>query len=306
MRVTAALAAGMLALGVAIGAAIGPAPDASFAGASEISKLIPALAATVASSAAHRAAATTNTATTATAPPPAQAQPTPAANPASSAASVSSPASGASGTAKATQPKSPSSSPKPASGEGEGGAQAKLPPVTSVWIITLSGSTFSQALAQPAAAPYITSQLVPAGTLLSEWSAIDASSLAAETPLLTGEPPQLLDTIVQPPCPEGTAGEGCKPETAGALTAADGFLKQTIPTITSTAAYRERGLIAITFGAVGNATAGGLPAGATTATLSAEPPAGALLISPHVKKGVRSSRAYNPTSPVRSLEALLR
>jgi hypothetical protein len=298
MRVTAALAAGMLALGVAIGAAIGPAPDASFAGASEVSKLIPSLAAIAAGSAAHHS----TPATTATAPPPVQAQPTPAANPASSAASASSPASGASGTAKATQPKSPSSS-QPASGEG--GAQAKLPPVTSIWLITLSGSTFSQALAQPAAAPYITSQLVPSGTLLSEWSAIDGSSLAAETPLLTGEPPQLLDTIVQPPCPEGTAGEGCKPETAGALTAADGFLKQTIPTITSTAAYRERGLIAITFGAVGNAPASGLPAGAATATLSAEPPAGVLLISPHVKKGVRSSRAYNPTSPVRSLEALL-
>ncbi|HUB36345.1 MAG TPA: hypothetical protein VL972_05930 [Solirubrobacteraceae bacterium] len=299
MRVTAALAAGMLALGVAIGAAIGPAPDASFAGASEISKLIPALAATVASSAAHRAAApTTATAT----PPSAQAQPTPAAKPASSAASPSNAGTGA--TAKATQPKSPSSS-APSSGEGEGAQQAKLPPVTSIWLITLSGGTFSQILAQPAAAPYVTAQLLPAGTLLSEWSAIDASSLAAETPLLTGKPPQLLDTIVQPPCPEGAAGEGCKPETAGALAAADEFLKQTVPTITSTAAYRERGLIAITFGAVGNATASGLPAGASTATLSAEPPAGVLLISPHVKKGVRSSRAYDPTSPVRSLEALL-
>jgi hypothetical protein len=300
MRVTAALAAGMLGLGVAIGAAIGPAPDASFAGSSEIAKLIPTLAATVASSAAHRSAPAPTP--TAAATPPAQAQPTPAAKPASSLAS--SPTSGTGATAEATQPKSPSSS-TPSSGEGEGTQQAKLPPVTSVWIITLSGGTFSQILAQPAAAPYTTAKLLPAGTLLSEWSAIDASSLAAETPLLTGKPPQLLDTIVQPPCPEGPTGEGCKPETAGALTAADDFLKQTVPTITSTAAYRERGLIAITFGAVGNATASGLPAGTATATLSAEPPAGALLISPHVEKGARSSRAYNPTSPVRSLEALL-
>lgn len=297
MRVTAALAAGMLALGVAIGAAIGPAPDASFAGASEISKLIPSLAAIAASSAAHQSAPAT-----ATTPPPVQAQPTPAASSAAGATPASSPSAGAGATTRVTQPKSPSSS-KPTSGEGAG--QAKLPPVTSIWLITLSGGTFSQALSQPAAAPYIASQLVPSGTLLSEWSAIDGSSLAAETPLLSGKPPQLLDTIVQPPCPEGAAGEGCKPETAGALTAADSFLEQTVPTITSSAAYRERGLIMITFGAVGNATASGLPAGTATATLSAEPPAGVLLISPHVEKGVRSSRAYDPTSPVRSLEALL-
>ncbi|HTR89714.1 MAG TPA: hypothetical protein VMG62_06355, partial [Solirubrobacteraceae bacterium] len=85
----------------------------------------------------------------------------------------------------------------------------------------------------------------------------------------------------------------------------DNFLKQTIPTITSSSSYRERGLIVITFGAVGNATASGLPAGAATATLSAEPPAGVLLMSAHVRRGARPSRAYDPTSPVRSLEALL-
>ncbi|HTR88963.1 MAG TPA: hypothetical protein VMG62_02500, partial [Solirubrobacteraceae bacterium] len=55
LRVTAGLAAGMLALGVGIGAAIGPAPDASFAG-SEVSKLIPTLAA-IAAGSAHRGAA---------------------------------------------------------------------------------------------------------------------------------------------------------------------------------------------------------------------------------------------------------
>ena len=84
--------------------------------------------------------------------------------------------------------------------------QTTLPPVTSVWLITLSGSNFAQALAQTAAAPYIDSQLVPAGTLLSGWSSLDASAFASEAALLAGEPPQTLDSIVQPPCPEGAAG----------------------------------------------------------------------------------------------------
>ena len=124
-----------------------------------------------------------------------------------------------------------------------------------MWLITLSGSNFAQALAQTAAAPYIDSQLVPAGTLLSGWSSLDASSFASEAGLLGGEPPQTLDSIVQPPCPEGAAGTACAPETAGALTAADEFLKATLPAITASAAYREHGLVVITFGSVGNATA---------------------------------------------------
>jgi hypothetical protein len=188
--------------------------------------------------------------------------------------------------------------------EGPSANSPKLPAVTNVWLIELAGSSFSQARAQATAAPYINSQL-RGGTLLSTWSALDASALASDAPLLTGKPPQLLDTIVQPPCPEGAAGAPCAPETAGALSAADTFLHQTLPTITSSVAYRERGLIVITFGAVGNATASGLAAGAATATLSAEPPAGALLLSPFVRAGARSAIAFNPTSPKRSLEALL-
>ncbi len=175
-----------------------------------------------------------------------------------------------------------------------------------MWLITLTGATFTQALAQPAAAPYIDSQLVPAGALLSEWSSLAGSSFASEAGLLSGEPPQTMDSIVQPPCPEGAAGATCKPETAGALSAADEFLKATVPTITSTAAYREHGLIVITFGAVGNATASSLPAGASTATLSSEPPVGVLLISPFVHAGSKPSMKYDPTSPKQSLSGLLR
>ncbi|MGH2905045.1 MAG: hypothetical protein ACRDK7_15895 [Solirubrobacteraceae bacterium] len=174
-----------------------------------------------------------------------------------------------------------------------------------MWLITLSGATFAKALAQMAAAPYIDSQLVPAGTLLSGWSSLDASAFASEAALLGDEPPQTLNAIVQPPCPEGVAGAACAPETAGALTTADEFLKATLPAITASAAYGGHGLVVITFGAVGNATASSLPAVASTAMLSPEPPAGVLLLSPFARAGARPTSVSDPTSPKQSLAALL-
>ena len=77
-----------------------------------------------------------------------------------------------------------------------------------MWLIELAGGTFAQASAQPAAAPYMDGQLLPAATL-SGWSAVDGSALASEATLAgvaTGSsPPPLLHSIVQPPCPEGAA-----------------------------------------------------------------------------------------------------
>ena len=89
-------------------------------------------------------------------------------------------------------------------------------------------------------------------------------------------------------------------------TAASEFLKATIPTITSSAAFRESGLIVVTFASVGLATQTSLPAGSTTATLTSTPPAGVLLISPFVGVGAKASASFNPTSPKQSLEKLLR
>jgi hypothetical protein len=290
----------MLAIGVAVGAAIGPAPSASLAG-ERIPMLLPSIAALAAAGAdSHASTATVQ-------PPPVARQPTP------SAATGTGKSSGA--TTQPTKSKTPSSvvvsptaTPNTSTTPTTGGARtkpAKLPPITSVWLITVSGGTFAQALAQPAAAPYVDSQLVPAGALLSSWSSLEGSALASEAGLLAGIPPQTLDTIVQPPCPEGAPGAQCKPETAGALTAADEFLKASVPAITASVAYREHGLIVITFGAVGNATASSLPAGASTATLSSEPPAGVLLISPFAHAGSRPTTAYDPTSPTQSLSGLL-
>jgi len=185
-----------------------------------------------------------------------------------------------------------------------------------VWLIELAGTSFADAIAQPTAAPYIDTQAIPAGTLLSGWSGLDGGAFANETALLASEPPladvpSVLDTIVQPPCPasspegEGAAGASCAAE-AGALSAADEFLKATVPTITSTAAFRESGLIVVTFASVAVATATGLPTGAATATLTARPPAGVLLISPFASVGARSSTTFKPTTPKQSLEKLLR
>jgi hypothetical protein len=299
-RVTAALAAAMLGVGVAVGAAIGPAPTPSQA-ATNLPLLLETLARTAAAREAQATAASVQPAAVV-----AEATPTrrrhrrkrkdTSAEEATSAAST--PAASETTTPTATKPKSTTKA-------------TKLPAVTHVWLIELAGTSFAAASAQPTAAPYTDTQAIAAGTLMSGWSGLDAGAFADDAALLASEPPQLLDTIVQPPCPaespegEGAAGASCATET-GALTAADEFLKTTVPTITSTAAFRENGLIVVTFASVASATATSLPAGAATATLTSQPPAGALLISPFVAVGAKSSATFNPSSPKQSLEKLLR
>lgn len=292
-RATAALAAGMLAIGVGVGAAIGPAPTASFAGATPafISHLLAELA-----SRDHSASATATTPTpaspaaeTAPAPVPAAASPAAAASPSSSAPEP------------ATQPSTPAAK-TPAA------AKSKLPAATSVWVIQLAGVSLEEALSQASSAPYITGQLVPGGTLLSSWSAIEGTALANEAALTaatsTAGTPPIVHSIVQPPCPEGAAGASCATP-AGALAAADEFAKATLPTITGTPAYREHGLVVVTFASVGVATQQGLPAGASSATLTSQPAGGVLLASPFAKPG-RSSVSFNAKAPVSTLEKLLR
>lgn len=288
------LAAAMLAVGVAVGAAIGPAPDASLAGASRVPLLLTMLPALSSPSATSRAA-----------PPPAvtaQATPPPATT---SSSGSSAPSSAASSPSSSSTP-APSSPSTPAPTPAGGGSKTTLPPVTKVWLIELAGTTFEEALAQPSAAPYIDAQAVPAGALLSSWSGLDASAFASDAALLASTPPQLIDTIVQPPCPEGAAGAQCIVGTPGGLTAANTFLQAVVPTITANAAYRSNGLIVVTFGSVANASATELPTGAATATLTSQPPAGVLLISPFVSAGTRpSTTSFNPASPTKSLEKLL-
>lgn len=302
-RVTAALAAAMLAVGIAVGAAIGPAPSPSQADPS-----LPALLQTLARSAAARAA---QSASAAAAPPTLSAEATPRrkrrhrvkhSNEQEAASTTTSTPAAETGSETTAPTSTTPTSTKPQSTP----KASTLAPVTHVWLIELSGTSFEQASAKAPAAPYIDTQAVPAGTLLSGWSGLDGGAFASEAALLAGGGPQLVDTIVQPSCPEGAAGASCAPETPGALTAADEFLKATVPTITSSAAFRENGLIVVTFASVATATATGLPAGATTATLTAQPPAGVLLISPFAAVGAHPSTAFNPASPKQSVEKLLR
>jgi hypothetical protein len=178
-------------------------------------------------------------------------------------------------------------------------------PATNVWLIELAGSTFTQALAEPASAAYITGQGIPSGTLLASWSAAAASALASETALLAGSPPQLVNTIIEPPCPEGAAGAGCTEGTPGALKTADEFLRQTVATIVSSAAYREHGVIVVTFASIAAGSASGLPPGSTRATLTSEPPVGTLVISPFASAGAKPTVAFDPTSPEQSIEKVL-
>jgi hypothetical protein len=298
-RVTAGLAAAMLAIGVVVGAAIGPAPSTSFA----IGRLLPLLPSLLRSGESPR-----------TQPPAVTPQPTPEASAAGTrrhrrkhrAAATSSEATTTETTTNATAP----------SGAKKQKASA-LPPVTKVWLIELANSSFTELAADPSAAPYTDTSALPTGTLVSGWSALQAGAFATDAALIAGTPPQLVDTIVQPPCPEAstpapaagapsTPAPACTPDTPGALTAADEFLKATLPTITSTAAYRENGLVVITFASITQPTDAGLPAGAANATLTSQPPAGALLISPFVTAGAKSSAAFNSTSPKQTLEKLLR
>jgi hypothetical protein len=297
-RVTAVLAAAMLAIGVAVGAAIGPAPSASLAGASRLPLLLPSLLA--------GAGATAHPSTTASSAPP----------PVSEAAATPSPAKRRVRTTTASTPAPTSSEASPTESSSEtrtpsstgptgAGKTSTLPPVTKVWLIELAGTSFAEAAAQPSAASYIDTGAVPAGTLLSAWSAVDGNAFANEAALLASSPPQVLETILQPPCPEGAAAAQCATGTPGGLTAADEFLKAAVATITATSAYRENGLIVITFGSIASATATGLPSGAATATLTSQAPAGVLLISPFAAAGAHPSTAFDPTSPRQSLEKLL-
>jgi hypothetical protein len=301
-RVTAILAAAMLAIGVVVGAAIGPAPSSSFA----VGQLLPLLPSLL------RAGERTS----------------PAATPPASSPQASAAAETETGRvrrhkrkrkhaveAAATETTTPTEATKPAASGPTSATKPKasaLPPVTKVWLIELGNSSFGEVAANASAAPYITASALPAGTLLGGWSSLEGSAFASEAALAASTPPQLVDTIVQPACPasspegEGAAGAACQPDTAGALTSADEFLKATLPTITATAGYRENGLVVITFASITAATESGLPAGAANATLTSQPPAGVLLISPFVTAGGKSSIAFDPTSPKQSLEKLLR
>ena len=301
-RASVVLAVAMLTIGVAVGAAIGPAPATSLAGDGNIVQKLPALIAAVAAS--GHSATPAQPAATSTQPPPITPQATPVAG--------STPATATSAPAQqATQPSSKSqkkSSTTPS--KSQGGGASKLPPITSVWLIELSGSSFNEALANPAAAPYTTGELIPKGTFLTSWTALSASAFATDAALsehraTIGGAPPVLHTILQPACPEGPTAAACLPGTPAGIGLADAFLKATVASITQSTTYAEHGLIVVTYATVDDAATAELPAGSASATLASQPPAGAVLLSPFAKAGAKPATAFDPAPPTQSLEKLL-
>jgi hypothetical protein len=219
----------------------------------------------------------------------------------------------------------------PNAGAAPGGSegnekQARLAPIAHVWLIVLPyGQSFANVLAQASAAPYLTGQLLGGGTLLSGYSSLAAGELASAATLLSGAVAAGVSTIA-PACASAqgsAAGETQCPasEPAGAQ-AADAFLQAVVPQIVATAAYREGGLIAITFAAgegapsapvsgvapaSGAAPAIAYPTGTQTSSLTASGTAGALLLSPFLRRpGARVASAFDALAPRASLEELLR
>jgi hypothetical protein len=129
-----------------------------------------------------------------------------------------------------------------------------------------------------------------------------------------------LSYIAPDPCEDGDAG-ACG---SAGLPAAEGFLRKVVPEIESSPAYKEGGMIAITFdqapqsgtgaddsGCCGTPAYPNLPAGGPTTTATGEPVGGGrvglLLISKYVKPNSSyTTGQYNHYSLLGSIEALFK
>ncbi len=356
LRVGAILAAGMLAVGIALGALIGAGPASSLASSSRAAALGHVLA-LLALSEETNSGSDLLLSSEAAHPPASTPQPTPSSS--SEASTGGGEASGNAGSSTPTyqhaastpSPSSRSVSPTPATtpaGAGEGESESEkapttgkpLPPIADAWLIELPyGTSFESALKQSAAAPYLDAQLKREGTVLSGYTSLAAGQLAGAATLLSGQVGASVTTLAPPACvadtqtnapagqpaptgqvttagqaaptgqvtPAGQAATGtpCPSGEPAGIQAANAFLQEVVPTITASPAYREHGLIVITFSGVQSATT--YPAGTLTSTLTATgTPAGALLLSPFLRHpGTQSASAFNPLAPRESLAGLL-
>jgi hypothetical protein len=369
-KASAILASAMLAVGIALGALIGPGPANSLASSSRaatLGRVLALLALGSGTGSGGNLALSSGAAT----PPASTPQPTPSTT--SEATSGSNKASGGAESASptpshsspASRTTSPTSSTTPAGGGGEESEKTSktkpLPPIADAWVIELPyGASLENALKQSTAAPYLDGQLKGTGTVLSSYSSLAAAQLAGASTLLSGQVGASVTTVAPTPCGTSAAGAtaGTTPGSAtgapasstgqpaaacpsgepAGVQAADAYLQEVVPKIEASAAYKEHGLIVITFGAAsrsGETLASGenpqfgqqgtssstttspsagadtevtYPAGSITSTLTASgAPAGALLLSPFLSHaGTRSASAFNPLAPHESLEALFR
>ncbi len=217
----AALAAAVLTVGILAGVALGPGPANSPADSATLAQR--ALAALVAS--ARSGSPTTTSTSTAATPPPITSEPTPTAattgntkdkaKPTSSPNEAGSPSESSSESTTSGSSEGSSKSLR-SSGESEKpapGTPIKLPAIKHVWVIALSGTSFSAALADPTADSYLAKQLVPKGTLLSNYTLSSSSALGNGIALLSGQSVN-LDTEqdcptyseLQPPTVNATTG----------------------------------------------------------------------------------------------------
>ncbi len=188
-RLTAILAAAMLAIGVAVGAAIGPAPDG----------LLRRL---------RRAPAAAALADRLGVPQDGGPGRIPARGQRRNGDSVKAPAAqtrrcgcGLRRSCNARlHRRRPGSSTK-SKGSSERASTKPLPAVTKVWLVQLNGASFEEALASPSAAPYIDSQAIPSGTFLNSWSALEAQTFASDAALIATTEPQVAQTHHPAPVP---------------------------------------------------------------------------------------------------------
>lgn len=273
-RAVGVLVACALALGLAAGASIAPAPPSSLASDSTIvTRLLAMLAAEGGGSppAPTPATTTTHPASSTPAAPAAKPAPTP-----SAAATTTSPA--------APAESAPTENAGSEKSSGSEKKAVRLTPISHVWLVVLSGSGFSAVTSAPATYPYLSGTLQKQGTLLERYSAIEAYELAGDAALLTGGVGESVSTISQP------AGEPAE--------TADAFAQRAVAPILASSAYAEHGLIVVTFGSAAQEQ------GLNLTTLGATPPAGALLLSPTLKAGAHNTEAFNSLAPRQSLEAI--
>jgi hypothetical protein len=323
VRASGALAAVLFAAGIALGAAIGPAPQSSQArptAGAAVSAVLPALLAARSSTPTACLATTTHTTCPAASPlaagPPSSPTPTspspsPSPTPASAAGARPTGAGGATssgtqtgagsagtaGTSPTTSPaKSPTPSAAPLTGTGTSPtpAPAPLPPIAHVWLVVLAGQGFASAEAEPAADPYL-SQLLGQGLLLSDYSPLDASALGTDAALLSGHAPQ-VSVLTAPGCHEEAAST-CPPGSPTGLASTDRYLREEVPQITASTAYREGGLLVLAFAAPGASSA--------TITLATQPQ-GAWVLSPFLRSHGQSTNPFHPATPRKSLEEVFR
>lgn len=314
-RGLALLVAAVFAVGLVAGAALGPAPTSSLAEDSTIAQRVIALLAARASEGARTSAlaatAPATSASEATSPRGARdahlnAKPAPDAAPAVASDPSSSKGSSSSGSTVDPERSSAGNESPSSGGESEGkqapAKPARLPPIQHVWLITLAGSTFAAATVAAASYPYLVGQLLARGALLTSYSALDAYELAGDATLLPGGVGANLSVISEPACaaPPSQASPACLEGSQPSPAEADAFLQRIIEPILSGPAYRENGLIVVSFAPASST------ASASTTTLAPAPTAGALLLSPLLHAGMRSASPFNSLSPRASVAAIFK